>query len=77
MSPEEAPWAFPRGKPNKESAALELLATLIGLMALNSLGGLGKDISGRIMVTAAAGLSDSSVASSVLTKSVSEVTRSA
>ena len=65
LTPLSAPWAFARGEPYKAVAALELLATVMGLMLFSPAIPEGEVQHDIVTVTS---LTDSSVASAVLSK---------
>ena len=65
LTPEDAPWAFAKGLPARNISALELLATTVALVLLSP-----PTLPGRGSVVAT-GLTDSQVASSVVSKGMS------
>ena len=63
LSPESAPWAFERGLPFKTISALELLATVVGIIAFGPASSEGERWDSMVTVSAQ---TDSQVASRVL-----------
>ena len=66
LTPEQAPWAYSKGRPNAVISTLELLASLVGLVALDPLGSAALNYRGSIALT---GFTDSQVATNVVGKS--------
>ena len=67
LTPEQAPWAFLKGRPHGAISTLELLATLVGLVVLDPLDGWEPGIKAAVTLT---GFTDSQVASSVVGRSL-------
>ena len=65
LTTENAPWAFVKGRPQAAISTLELLATLVGLVALDPLAGHSPGVKAAVTVT---GLTDSQVAASVVSR---------
>ena len=67
LQPAEAPWAFVNGRPCGVISTLELLATLVGIVALDPLAGSESNIRGTVLVT---GFTDSMVSSNIVAKAM-------